>query len=148
MGSFSESAGDGGLRLHIVRADDYFAAKGIESVDLVKIDIEGYELPALEGMRRLLETGRPVVEMEITLDPEREGLFTSMQQLREAFPEGYTFFRFGNYSLMSGSYELLPLDIDFTQKEQYDIVAAPREKAEQLRKSARFERPKKGAGQH
>jgi FkbM family methyltransferase len=36
--------------------DDYLERHGIRAIDLVKIDVEGHELQALRGMRRILET--------------------------------------------------------------------------------------------
>lgn len=37
---------------------------GLEHVDFLKVDVEGYELPVLQGARRLLEACRPVVIVE------------------------------------------------------------------------------------
>lgn len=42
-----------------MRLDDALAARSIEHVDLVKIDIEGGELFALDGMKRLLTSPNP-----------------------------------------------------------------------------------------
>ncbi len=38
--------------------DDYCGAKGIETVDFIKMDIEGYEPAALRGAERMLRAGR------------------------------------------------------------------------------------------
>ena len=133
VGSFADAeAGGNDLELRIVRGDDYLASKGVESVDLMKIDIEGYERPALDGLRKLLETSRPVVVMEITIDPNRDELFGSMDQLREAFPEDYEFFAFTEHNLMSGAYALGPLAVDFQEETQHDVIAVPAEKADRL----------------
>jgi FkbM family methyltransferase len=45
--------------------DDVFDAQAL-SPDLVKIDVEGYELEALAGMERMLRRCRPVVICELT----------------------------------------------------------------------------------
>jgi len=40
---------EGGVSIRAIRLDDYFAEKAIASVELMKIDIEGFELAALKG---------------------------------------------------------------------------------------------------
>jgi FkbM family methyltransferase len=44
----------GGLPIHIVRLEEEIAKRGIERVNLWKLDVEGYEISALEGARTLL----------------------------------------------------------------------------------------------
>ena len=39
----------GGLRTQCLRLDTYMAEHGVEAIDLLKLDVEGYELPALRG---------------------------------------------------------------------------------------------------
>lgn len=41
-----------------IRLDDFAEAQGIESIALMKLDIEGHELFALRGATKLLESGR------------------------------------------------------------------------------------------
>ena len=53
--------------------DDWSAAEGIARVDLLKVDVEGAELGVLRGMRRRLESDRPVLIIEI--HPEQLGAF-------------------------------------------------------------------------
>jgi FkbM family methyltransferase len=55
--------------------DDILAAHGIEAVDLLSLDVEGYEVPALRGLQRvrprfmLIEArDRPAVEAELARD--------------------------------------------------------------------------------
>jgi FkbM family methyltransferase len=45
-----------GVRLR--RLDDVCAETGVERIDLLKLDVEGHELEALAGARRMLEEGR------------------------------------------------------------------------------------------
>ncbi len=45
--------------------DNVIAANDISRVDLIKIDIEGYEMHALRGARHLLETQRPKLFIEV-----------------------------------------------------------------------------------
>lgn len=67
-------------QIQLVRLDDYVEKAGIQRVDVIKIDIEGAELKALAGGRRMIERLRPKVLMEVDLENlERAG--TSAQAL-------------------------------------------------------------------
>jgi FkbM family methyltransferase len=55
--------------------DDILAAHGIDTVDLLSLDVEGYEVPALRGLKRvkprfmLIEArDRPAIEAELSKD--------------------------------------------------------------------------------
>lgn len=48
-----------------ISLDRYLIKNGIKRVDLVKIDIEGGELGAFQGARRMLESLRPVIICEV-----------------------------------------------------------------------------------
>lgn len=48
-----------------VRLDDYIAGNGIRRLNLIKLDLEGAELPALEGMSVVLERDRPILMVEV-----------------------------------------------------------------------------------
>src|SRR5262249_25235872 len=57
--------GDSGAPAHIVKAvvlDDFL--KSCERIDIVKIDIDGGEPPALKGMTKLIQNHRPVLFVE------------------------------------------------------------------------------------
>lgn len=47
------------------RLDDVIASMNLDRLDLIKMDIEGYELDALEGAKRTLETHKPIVMLEM-----------------------------------------------------------------------------------
>ena len=74
-------------RLRVVCADDYLAALQLCSVDLVKIDVEGFELSVLRGMRKTLATHRPVVMLELS-DAARCEL-PDAAAFMALFPPGY-----------------------------------------------------------
>lgn len=59
------AAGSGGgnrVQVDLVRGDDLLLAE--EVVDLVKVDVEGFELGVLRGLHRTLERHRPIVLAE------------------------------------------------------------------------------------
>lgn len=71
--------------IEVVSVDAFCAARGIERVDLVKLDVEGYEAFALRGMQRMVADSLPVILMEV-LD-EQEGPLRSV--VEELWPGRY-----------------------------------------------------------
>lgn len=61
-----------------------------QPVDILKVDIEGYERFALEGLKEVLQKNKPVVVME--LNQNNDGGFVSRDQLESTLP-GYTFYK-------------------------------------------------------
>lgn len=55
----------GGVVASGIRFDDYAREHGVGRVDVVKMDIEGAEWPALRGMNDALERYRPVLLLEV-----------------------------------------------------------------------------------
>jgi FkbM family methyltransferase len=52
------------LRVGVTSLDSYIVSRRIPRLDLVKIDVEGSELPVLRGMERTLQVLRPIVVAE------------------------------------------------------------------------------------
>jgi FkbM family methyltransferase len=53
------------IQVAVVRGDDFFSANQLPPISLLKMDVEGYEVNALEGMRETLWRDRPPILMEI-----------------------------------------------------------------------------------
>ncbi|MEZ5070825.1 MAG: FkbM family methyltransferase [Bacteroidales bacterium] len=68
MSSLYRHDGESGRveRVELVSLDAFAAEEGLERVDLVKLDIEGGELPALKGMAGILERFRPDLLVEVS----------------------------------------------------------------------------------
>jgi len=79
------------VSIPVITLDAFCAERGIESVDLLKIDTEGYETSVLNGSERLLKSGaiRAVLaECEFTPNPaEPHGDFFEIAEL--LMPLGY-----------------------------------------------------------
>jgi len=56
------------ISVEVVRGDDFFAANHLPPISLLKMDVEGYEEKALEGLRETLWRDRPPIFMEIQPD--------------------------------------------------------------------------------
>ena len=145
--SFSPTAGDKGrasMELEIVSGDVALKQAGVTHVDLIKMDIEGFEKSALLGLADTLARYRPVVVFELTIDPQRPGLFLSDAEIRDAFPKDYDFLVFAQWDFYTGFYELADLasTVRFDTAWTYNAVAYPREKKGQIALKAASSRPR------
>lgn len=73
--------------LKLVKGDDYFARQGIEKIDLIKIDVEGFEKYVLQGLKETLIKYRPVVVMEFSRSSKKT--LSTPQELWEIMPKDY-----------------------------------------------------------
>ena len=82
-------------RIHITTIDDYCATHGIDTVDFIKMDIEGYEPAAMRGAERMLREGRiKVIQFEygyVFLDAGTS-LMALMKYIHQLNP-AYRFFK-------------------------------------------------------
>ncbi len=77
------------ISLRIEKADDYFDEHGINKMDYLKIDVEGFELEVLTGMRNVLEKTRPICFLEWTQASRGSEHKNGMN----LFPDDYSFYR-------------------------------------------------------
>jgi FkbM family methyltransferase len=131
----SQNSAEGQLEIQI--GDDALANAGVKAVELIKMDIEGYEKLALKGLHKTLRRDRPIVEFELSIDPKSAVSIKSKAELAALFPNTYEFLVFTHdpSSRLTGSYVLEPIDnrIQFSAVMQYDIVAYPLEKKQHIR---------------
>jgi FkbM family methyltransferase len=114
----------------IMTGDEALEKAGVSKIDVLKMDIEGFEKSALKGLRATLVHSRPVVAFELTIDPARPILFQSMKEIENAFPANYKFLMFRDWDLYSGRYELGSVNIDFSRAATApaNIIAFPAER--------------------
>jgi FkbM family methyltransferase len=65
-----DNASTENISVQVVRGDDFFAANNLPPISLLKMDVEGYEVKVLEGLRETLWRDRPPILMEI--QPEQD----------------------------------------------------------------------------
>jgi FkbM family methyltransferase len=94
------------IAVRCVRLDEHLASLGVapEDVDLVKIDIEGYELPALRGAPRLL-AARPLILAEYAPKYMNQGGLDPADYLRLLTDAGFVPFAHDGEALR-------PVDLD------------------------------------
>lgn len=76
-------------RLPVRRGDHFLAEQNVGHVDIIKIDIQGFEAPALKGLQATLESSRPVLSIEIGAENREE--IPSLEALAVLLPKGYGF---------------------------------------------------------
>ena len=144
-GSFAPSLQDrspGTTNLELARGDDYLPAHGVERVDLVKIDVEGYEKNVLAGLAKTIERERPILVVEVTISRAEDQLFKSRDELEAAFPGNYDFAVMPDESteeqLLRGAYEIIPFgptSPSFLFDSQWTVIAFPAEKSAAVSRS-------------
>jgi len=87
---FGWKRGDKTQKLLIVNGDDYMSTQNLSPPDLIKVDVEGFEKPALEGLKNTLTEHRPVVVIEVTPNSESAVAFRSQAELQKVFPKNYS----------------------------------------------------------
>jgi FkbM family methyltransferase len=67
MSSIFHHSSESGVseRVETISLDDYAEMKGLQRISLIKIDIEGAEMLALRGMRKVIEKFRPRILIEL-----------------------------------------------------------------------------------
>ncbi len=63
--SFDKKTNKATTQIEVRKLDDWVSSKNIERVDLIKIDVEGFELKVLQGGRNLIEQFKPKLFIEI-----------------------------------------------------------------------------------
>ncbi|MGH7796859.1 MAG: FkbM family methyltransferase [Candidatus Binatia bacterium] len=132
-GFVAENSFEGELEIQI--GDEALEKSGVNYVSLIKMDIEGYEKPALRGLRRTLVKYRPIVEFELTADPNSSVSIKSKNELIALFPENYDFLVVSEKSdLSTGNYILEAIDgsVRFDRKGRHDMVAYPLERQKNI----------------
>jgi len=141
IGSFDASTTVKGNRnigeLALVSGDSYFQQRSITSIDLIKIDVEGFEKSVLRGLQKTLAANRPVVVFEMTHGSAIS--IQSQEELGTLFPDNYRFFTFDlrkpdgskarrreAKARSTGHYRLVPFGFQFNNG-QDDIVCCPEE---------------------
>ncbi len=142
IGSFDASSIEKGNKqigeLELIRGDDFFSAANPERIDIVKIDVEGFEKPALEGLQETLRKYRPLIVCEITYGKALS--IQSRDEILRLLPENYTLLAFNKRkangskarrrdarSRLSGKYEIIDYK-EMLKNGQDDVIACPNEK--------------------
>lgn len=130
--------------LALVKGDDYPALRDLSALHLIKMDVEGFEKLALQGLTETLAKHRPVLIFELTYG--RAESFGSTDEIVQVLPVDYELFVFSRVdhqtgsgrqynarARFSGEYNVVPYT-NFLGRGQDDIVAVPTEKLNCLKR--------------
>jgi FkbM family methyltransferase len=125
-GAHSLVTGGGGQHFTEVATDtldNIVQRHGLSTIHLIKIDIEGAELEALQGMSQILKTHRPVLILEMNEEAQQQRN-SSTQVLKDILHEhGYTPFSLTNKGFLT----------PYTPKPFENTVFIPSEQSAELR---------------
>lgn len=80
------------VKTEIITIDQYIAEKKIDSVDFIKIDVEGFEPKVIKGAQHTISTFCPIIYIEITEEWHRR-YDTSSKEIFDFLSHlGYTFY--------------------------------------------------------
>lgn len=101
--------------ISVRKLDDVLAETGIKKVDLIKIDVEGFEMNVLQGAISTLKTSKPVLFIELDEN--------NLREQQSCASELITFLHRLNYTVYSAETDaLVQADANFTNC-HYDIYA-------------------------
>lgn len=150
QGSFLEafsSQNTSSKELEIVVGDEILQSVNvISSVNLIKVDVEGYEKPVLQGLSRTLNANRPIVVFEIHISSRNSFGFKNEAEVRNIFPTDYEFVLFDQFcDAYAGFYQLSEFgrEVPFEENSRYRVVAYPTEKGSQVPRRSLREKPGK-----
>lgn len=74
-------------KLKIVDADEYIFKQSLKKINLIKMDVEGFEKNVLTGMKATLEKYRPILFMEFSADTQQT--FQNELEMMSLLPTNY-----------------------------------------------------------
>jgi FkbM family methyltransferase len=108
--------------IRVTRLDELVEREALRPPDLIKLDIEGAELPALRGGRHLISRVQPVIVLESRYEPWFNPGYSRAELLEELFRHGYLV---AGLSERYDDFALYPLE-EFERELVVNIVAFPR----------------------
>ncbi|MES2409244.1 MAG: FkbM family methyltransferase [Patescibacteria group bacterium] len=114
------------LELQVVEGDTYLKEQKIDKIDLIKIDVEGFEKEVLLGLRETLMKNRPTIMMEFSSDTKKT--FENEKSIFEILPPNYKIqaiipYRSFLFFFNIPSYRLV--DFNFDMKAGLNLVLTP-----------------------
>ncbi len=112
VGYLTDTFQPGAIEVTTINLDDYYASQNIQKLSLIKIDIEGAEVSALKGARKLILKDKPIIAIEFNRQTALRAS-SSVEELNELLVSyGYKLFLFER--------KFIPFDLSLYKNE--DIV--------------------------
>jgi FkbM family methyltransferase len=123
---------------HVVVGDEFLENLKVQSIEIIKIDVEGFEEHVLAGLASTLKRDWRVVVAEVARPPF--GSIASLDQYKELFPADYAFLQMEGHSdlgdnCITGNYKLAEIDRLLSSRSNFEMVVAyPMERAKSIRR--------------
>lgn len=89
-GFFSEAFGNNTIELDVRRGDDVLSEIRLEKLELIKMDVEGFEVSVIKGLVNHINKFRPIIFMEFT--SEQKNNICSVTELKQLLPNNYNIY--------------------------------------------------------
>ena len=70
--------------------DDFYNNSGLTNVDLIKMDVENYELPVFKGMLHTIQNSKPFILCELFHEPEKIKFIDELMKTNNYFVYDFT----------------------------------------------------------
>jgi FkbM family methyltransferase len=115
-------------KIRVYKGDEYLEGLKLKNIDLVKIDVEGFEKYVLKGMQNTIRQYRPAIVMEFhqsTFDS-----FVSANEFTALIPDDYEFYKIDTnitrgFFFNRNEYKLSPFK--FEEPGYFNILLKPRQ---------------------
>lgn len=97
------------ILVETVRGDEYLLDLGINHIDFIKIDVEGFELDAMKGLVETIERHRPIVAFEYHAHDFNPGHFDEFRKILS----GYVFVELVFAAANAGNLEKLAFNFSY-----------------------------------
>lgn len=112
------------INLEVVVGDDYLMDRGVNKIDILKIDVEGFEPQVIKGLSELIKDNTPIIICEIS--DMNKNIFSSEQVFLRLLPENtYKLFIFKQTGTLFFSYKLIELDSESFELFSGNIICLP-----------------------
>jgi FkbM family methyltransferase len=121
----------------VVKGDEWLEPLRLPSLDLIKIDVEGFEKYVLQGLAKSLEQYRPVLVIEVS-NPQ-VGKIANRAELVRLLPKDYQLlnFQLTTEQAITGKYQFSRMGELNTETPYCMVLAYPQERESLIRQSGK-----------
>jgi FkbM family methyltransferase len=91
------SSEQGNVEIQLKKGDDFLSAKNIETIDFIKIDVEGFEPEVIKGLTTTIRKSNPIIVFEYDNEYQTRNNDSSLNPLHLLAKYDYTFFTVDGY---------------------------------------------------
>jgi len=110
------------LEVNVRKLDDLYNELGLNKINFIKMDIEGFEYFALQGMSKIIRDHRPSLIIEYNVE-RLNFLNISNNDMKSLIGETYNCYEISKQDYYDETFSLLPFNFD--RNIQSDLLAIP-----------------------